>query len=78
MRRKARTSIDDVIPTIDIENAARDQLGAIECEECGCLADIVDADQAARRRLPESRHRSMRPACLKSAKSERLDTVWLT
>src|SRR5262245_48978892 len=53
---KSRTSeppqlVDDVVPPVDIERFAGDEAGGIVRQEGGGDADVVDADQAAGRRL---------------------------
>ena len=48
--RRQPASIDDVISAVDIHDAARDQLRAVECQEGGRGADVVDADEAPCRR----------------------------
>src|SRR6187397_3128205 len=50
-KRKPPRSVDDVVAAVDVQHAAGDQLGAVERQERGGVADVVDADEAARRRL---------------------------
>jgi hypothetical protein len=49
--RQNGPSIDDVIAAVDIERFAGDQARRIVGEERGGGADVVDADEAPRRRL---------------------------
>ena len=50
-RNQVPKSINDVIAAVDVEHAAGDELGAIQGKKRGRLADVVDADEAACRRL---------------------------
>lgn len=43
--------IDDVIATVDVNRVACYQLGAVEREEGNRLTNVVNADEAPRRRL---------------------------
>ena len=44
-------SIDDVITTINIRDTTGNKLGAVKREKRSCRADVIDADEASRRRL---------------------------
>jgi hypothetical protein len=44
-------SVDDVIAAIDVERLAGDQLGGVERQEGDGEPDVIDRDEAARRRL---------------------------
>ena len=48
---RSLVSIDDVIAAVDIEHASGDELGPVERQKCGRVADVVDTDETARRRL---------------------------
>lgn len=45
------SSVDDVIPAVDVQGLSRDQAGRIMRKEGGGNAHVVDADETARRRL---------------------------
>ncbi len=44
-------SVDNVITTVNVECLAGDEPCRVMGQKCGCDADVIDADQAVRRRL---------------------------